>query len=153
MSHATSSKPSVTYRDLEDAFDWVSVAGDFDGAAYISRATGRMFYASDMQDATEELPDDIGDDALYLSVPHKHDLDLGRSLVFRFVAECLPEETRTVQDCFRRRGAYGRFKDLLERRGRLQQWYRYEHEATKRALLEWADDEGLHVTDVPPAEV
>jgi hypothetical protein len=86
------------------------------------------------------------DATLYCAVPHKNDLDLGRNLVFRFVSEYLPEQEHKVEDYFCRRGAYARFKDLLERTGHLEQWYQYEQKATKIALLAWAAEEGLKVT-------
>jgi len=35
---------------------------------------------------------------------------------------------------FRRRGAYGRFKELLEAKDLLDEWYRFEHE-TEQAVL------------------
>jgi hypothetical protein len=142
-----SSEPSVTFDDLESALLWVSSAGPFENSALISRTTGQVFYSSRSYDTEDELPEDIDDATLYWSVPHKNDLDLGRDLALRFAAEYLPDEERKVQDYFRRRGAYGRFKALLERAGRLEHWYQYEREATKSALLAWAAEEGLKVTD------
>ena len=141
------SAPSVAYDDLESALSWVSSAEPFENNAFISRATGEVFYASSTYEAEDELPEDIDDAALYWSVPHKNDLDLGRNLALQFAAEFLPDHERQVQDYFRRRGAYSRFKDLLERTRRLEQWYQYEREATKVALLAWAAEEGLQVTD------
>ena len=142
-----SSEPSVSFDDLESALQWVSSAGPFENTALISKATGQIFYSSSTYETEDELPEDIDDATLYLSVPHKNDLDLGRNLALRFAAEYLPDEERKVQDYFHRRGAYGRFKDLLERTGRLDHWHQYEREATKSALLAWAAEEGLKVAD------
>ena len=141
------SHPPVTFDDLENALLWVSSAGPHENSALISKATGEIFYASENFDAEDDLPDDVGDDTRYWSVPHKNDLDLGRDLALQFAAEFMPDELRTVEDDFHRRGAYGRFKNLLERTGRLEQWYRYEHDATKSALLAWAAEEGVAVVD------
>ena len=58
-------------------------------------------------------------------IPHKNDLDLGQALVFEFAASHLPDEYDRVRDIFRRRGAYGRFKDLLDSKGLLETWYRF----------------------------
>jgi hypothetical protein len=140
-----SSPPTVTFDDLESALQWVSAAGPLENAAYISKATGQIFYASEDGATEDELPDDVDDDTLYWSVPHKNDLDLGRRLVLRFVDEVLPEEYRTVQDYFHRRGAYARFKDLLEREGQLEKWHDHEQKATEAALREWAHQNGLGV--------
>jgi hypothetical protein len=138
---------SLTFDDLESAFMWVSSGAPFESCALISRATGEIFYTSEIDETGEELPEDIEDPTLYCSVPHKNDLDLGRDLVFQFVYEYCPEQEDRVWDCFRRRGAYSRFKDLLERADRLEQWYQYEEKATKTALLAWAAEEGLKVID------
>ncbi len=140
-------EPSVTFDDLESALLWVSSAGPFENCALISKATGEVFYSSITHETEDELPEDIDDASLYWSVPHKNDLDLGRNLALRFVAEYMPNEERRVQDFFHRPGAYSRFKDLLERTGHLEQWYQYEREATKNALLAWSAREGLKVSD------
>ncbi len=146
MSHP----PSVSFDDLQSAFDWVSSAGRFEDSALISRETGQVFFSSMMNDTEEDLPEDIEDDSLYLSVPHKNELDLGKSLVLRFVERSIPDDLAVVEGYFRRRGAYGRFKDLLERRSVLEDWYAYESSATKEALLDWAKAQNLVVTDTSP---
>jgi hypothetical protein len=46
---------------------------------------------------------------------------------------------------FQRRGAYARFKDLLDREGLLDQWYAYETAVTERALRAWCERVGLQV--------
>lgn len=137
----------VTLDDLESALGWVSAGGPFENAAYVSKATGRIFYASDDGDSMteDELPEDVEDSTRYLPVPHKNDLDLGRDLVLRFVDEHMPGSHDEVRGYFRRRGAYARFKDLLHRAGRLEQWFEYERRATQEALLAWAADNGLTV--------
>jgi hypothetical protein len=140
-----SDESSVTFGDLESAFEWVSADAPFTNSAFISRTSGKVFFSSCMHDTEEELPEDIEDAVLYCSVPHKNDLDLGRNLALRFVSEYLPEQERKVQDYFHHRGAYARFKDLLERIDRLDEWYRYEQKTTRDALLAWAAEEGLKV--------
>ena len=76
-------------------------------------------------------------------MPHKQDLDLGNRLVFHFVEEHLPDSYESVRDIFRRKGAYSRFRDLLEQHGRVDDWYRYEERATEAALREWWNTETL----------
>ena len=138
--------PSVSLDDLESALEWVSAAGPFENAAFISKTTGQIFYSSSTHETEDELPGDVDDASLYWSVPHKNDLDLGRALAYRYVEERLPEEYRAVQDIFHRRGAYARYKDLLQRSGHLESWYEYERSATESALLAWAEAWGLRVT-------
>jgi len=91
------------------------------------------------------LPDDIDDGREYVAVPHKNELDLGKNLAIGFAELELPELSNTVQAFFRQRGAYGRFKDLLQRKGCLETWYEYEMQAVKDALRKWCRENGIAV--------
>jgi hypothetical protein len=53
----------------------------------------------------DELPEDIEDGSVYVAVPHKNDLDLGKNLVLKFTDGKLPESYATVAAFFRQRGA------------------------------------------------
>lgn len=145
-------RANVYLSELLDAFEWVSAAGPFENTAYVSRQTGRIFWDTDTGDLEEELPEDVEDGTLYVCVPHKHDLDLGLRLVFRFVEANAPDAYDQVRGHFSRRGAYARFKDLLERRGLLEAWYSYEQQACEATLREWAESEGLDVVEGQRAE-
>jgi hypothetical protein len=142
----------VYLSELLDAFEWVSAAGRFENAAYVSRETGRIFWDPAAAGLDEELPEDVDDGALYAGVPHKHDLDLGQALVFRFIEANAPEAYEQVRGYFSRRGAYARFKDLLERRGLLEAWSSYEQQAYEAALREWAESEDLELVEGQRAE-
>ena len=137
--------PTIAYDDLEAALEWVSGSEAFGNAAYISKATGHVYYASSGVDVPEELPDDCDDPALYWSVPDTRALDLGSRLVHQFAEQHLPEHQHEVRDIFRRKGAYGRFKALLERLGALDAWHEFERSETASALLAWAQEEGMSV--------
>lgn len=141
---------TVAYADLEMALHWVSADGGFENRAFISKADGTIHCTSEDDDLDEEVPDDIDDETRYWCVPDKHDLDLGRQLVERYVRGALPEDYDEVRDYFRRRGAYARFKALLDRRGHLERWSAFESRATQDALLQWAAESGLRVSSVPP---
>jgi hypothetical protein len=41
------------------------------------------------------------------------------------------------------RGAFGRFKDVLHRRGLLEEWYRYRREQLTAAAKKWLEAEGI----------
>jgi hypothetical protein len=127
----------LDYADILDAFEWVSATADAENSAYLCRTTGVMYFASSAMELDDELPDDIDDSGLYVAVPHKVDLNLGKSLAIKFIAEHLPDDYAHVCGFFRQRGAYGRFKELLERRDRLDAWYGYEAQAVEQALREW----------------
>jgi hypothetical protein len=61
--------------------------------------------------------------------------------------QVLPRDFDDVSDMFDRRGAYGRFKQLLTRRRALQQWYDFEQQATERALREWCELNSIVLAD------
>lgn len=135
-------RPVVGYDALEQALHWTSTYGD-DQRALVSRASGEIFLGG-IYGAEGDLPADVGDPALYVAVPHRHDLDLGRPLVRRFCTEQLPPElSGRVEGLFRRAGAYARFKELLQRQGLLDAWLAYEAQATERALRGWCATVGL----------
>ena len=132
---------TVKYEDLSLAFDFVSFGVPMEHQAYVSLDTGRIYWISEADDATdeEELPADLETSDRYIEIPHKNDLDLGSQLALRFVEEHLPHRYDAVESFFRHRGAYGRFKDLLEADGYLEKWYAFENEATERALQHWCE--------------
>ena len=82
-----------------------------------------------------------------IEIPHKNDLDLGHNLVFEFTASNLPDEYDRVRDIFRHRGAYGRFKDLLDFKGLLDAWHSFENERETKALRRWCDENKIELSD------
>ena len=147
-----SHRSTVKFADLEMAFSFISDAYAYESAAFISRKTGKIYWESSELGPEFEVPDDVSDSDLYAPVPDKGDLDLGVRLVFQFVRRQLPTHHDRVSSIFRRRGAYGRFKDFLHDQGRLEEWYDYENSATEAALRAWAEEEGFTVLPVPTQE-
>ena len=138
---------AVKFDELSDAFAFVGSASPGENNAYICLDTGRIYWTSELSSLDEEVPDDLETSDRYLSVPHKTDLDLGRRLALRFAASELPEWHDEVVAFFRRAGAYARFKELLESKRALEQWYKYEAEATEKALREWCVENGIQVIE------
>ena len=137
----------VRFSELLDALYFVSVDSPYDQGAYINPATGTIFYVSPELDVESETPDDFETSDRYIAVPHKNDFKLGRDLVFSFVDEELPEHFETVAGFFRRKGAYRRFKDFLDRRDLLDKWYTFESRATENELRAWAKAQGIEFAD------
>jgi hypothetical protein len=133
----------VKLDELLDAYDWISSASvaSFDCNAFVHRMTGVVVWVGDGVD--DELPEDIDDGSTYLAVPDKSELGLGRSLALQFAEEYLPASFDRVRQFFGRPGAYGRFKDLLERAGLLEAWYAFEREAVATALRAWCVENDL----------
>jgi hypothetical protein len=143
---------TVDYDDLRLAFEFVSSSAPTENQVFVSLDTGQTFWISNGEPVDDaEIPDDVEESDRYVAVPHKHDLDLGRELVFRYAAQHLPHRLDEILDLFHARGAYRRFRALLEAENRLQQWQAFEEEATRRALQEWCDDNGLQLVNIPPA--
>ena len=136
----------ISFNEIEDAFFYVSMEQMYMHSAILNRETGDIFYTSEMGDS-DELPDDVDDQDKYINIPHKNELDLGKSLVLDFTSEHLPAELETVHSIFRRKGAYSRFKELLEAKGLLDTWYKYEELRQKEALREWCRENNINIKD------
>ena len=135
---------AISFDDIENAFFFVGMDQMFMHNAYLCKETGEIFYTSEMDDS-DELPEDIDDPEKYISIPHKNDLDLGKTLVIEFTSKYLPEELDKVYAIFRRRGAYSRYKDLLESKGALEDWYKFENEREGAALKEWCRENNIEI--------
>ena len=135
---------AISFDDFENAFFFVSMDQKYMHNAYICKETGQIFYTSEMGDS-DELPEDIDDPDKYITIPHKNDLELGKALVIEFTSEYLPEELDRVYSIFRSKGAYSRYKDLLESKGFLDKWYEFEDERQKVALKEWCRKNSIEI--------
>ncbi len=137
----------TTIDALQSALQWTSSGAPTENEAFLSRSTGELFFRSILDDFGEELPNDINDEASYVCVPHKNDLDLGRSLVMAFAQEHAARHLNEIASLFGQRGAYANFKKFLERTQQLDHWYEYESVAIKKALKAWASENGFTVVD------
>lgn len=135
-----------SFGDIENAFLFVGSAPYGENEAYLDTETGRIFYRSDMGGIDEIAENEVDPDEL-TAIPHKNDLNLGKALVFEFVASDLPDEYDRVRDIFSRRGAYGRFKDLLDSKGLLETWYRFEDDREKEAIRYWCEKNKIELSD------
>lgn len=133
----------IPFNEIEDAFYFVSSGSYGMNSALVDLKTGRIYYQSEEAGIDEvEGNAEIDWDSIK-EIPHKNDLDLGKELVFRFVADKLPDDYEEVRHIFAKRGAYARFKNFLQSKRSLEAWYDFENEQTKAALREWCKDNGL----------
>ena len=137
--------PSVKLSELLDALEYVSGSGQFENSAYLERTTGKVYFDSEDLEMEEQLPEDYEDGRKYIAIPHKIDLNLGSNLAIKFIEDFLPERFDQVANFFLKRGAYSRFKDLLERRDMLEHWHKYEAEAVEAAMRTWAKENRLQI--------
>jgi len=133
--------------ELESAVMFVSVNGGMENDAYLNRETGAIFYNSPDADQEEELPDDLEDDTKYVKIPNERDLGLGIPLRLDFIRKHAPDSYEEAFDISRRSKAYGRLRDLLERTGLIETWYKFQQEALHATLKQWCADNQLELSE------
>jgi len=127
----------VTLSEIREAFLFVSSAEYGMNRALLFKDNDEIYYHSEIDDL-DELDEDESKCNNFIEIPHKNDLDLSQRLVFEFAELHLADDLSRVEQIFHGRGAYGRFKDLLEGKGLLQSWYDFENQREEEALREWA---------------
>jgi len=135
---------TTEFKEIALAFDFVSFGQPNEHQAFLDTKTGKIYWESEFVDNDEELPDDF-DDAKYIEIPHKNDLGLGKPLALDFTYEHLPNEAERVEAIFRTKGAYSKFKAILERNGKTDKWYEYESSAQEKALRKWCEENEIEI--------
>lgn len=137
----------VSFKDLQEAFEFVCAAAGGEHQAFLCKQSGKITYHSEFADDLAPLPDDVDDPEKFLPIPDKRDLDLGKPVALDFARQFLPADYDEVRQFFSRRGAYARFKDLLARRGALDQWYEFEARADENVLRLWCEAHSIELGD------
>lgn len=140
---------NVDFEELLNALEFVSANTIGDEEAYICQISGSIYWISSEIDLEPNTPEDIETSDLYIAVPQKKELGLGQDLAMAFIDQELPNDYNTVASYFRKKGAYRRFKDLLEERGQLEAWYAFENHATNQALLGWCAENNIQLINPP----
>jgi len=73
----------IEFKEIEEAFDFVSFAQMCEHQAFLDRESGKIYWYSEFGDNEEELPENL-DNEKYIEIPHKKELGLGKGLVFDF---------------------------------------------------------------------
>ena len=134
----------IKFSDIVLAFEFVGSEPEMSNIAVLCKETGEIFYASDFT-GEDEIPEEVYDRDDCIGIPHKNELKLGRNLVFEFVEQYLPNDLERVWQIFRNKGAYRRYKDLLDDRGLLQMWYEYEDNRKTEKLRNWCEENEIAV--------
>jgi hypothetical protein len=140
----------VLMSDLLEGFEFTSSGEFFDAAAYVSLGTGVVYLMGEGTETDDDPPADLRTSDRYLAIPTRRDLDLGKSLALRFARRHMANDVDSIADCFRHSGAYARFKEIVDRRGRLEQWFEFEVKAVRLALAEWCSSNDLELVDDKP---
>jgi hypothetical protein len=138
---------AIRFQDILDAVEAVSSGHLSENSGWLCKESGRIYLQFEIDDESEELPDDIDDSEKYIQIPDKRELDLGKPLALAFASEFLPEEFDKVRQIFSRRGAYARFYDLLDYRRMRQQWFDYRDKAEIEAVRAWCAENSIEVVD------
>ena len=136
----------VKFDDIEMAYEFVNSGSYGEHCAVLQKDTGEIFYRSEISDLDEiaEAEDRIDWDNC-VEIPYKQDLELGKSLVFEFVEDKLPDKMGLVANFFQHRGAYSNFKALLTSEGVLQAWYDFENSRQQHALHRWCEENEIEI--------
>ena len=135
----------IKFQDIEEAYDFVSSGPYGDHSALLDKSTGHIYWSSESGDL-DEIPEDLWESDNTIEIPHKRDLGCGNQLVFDFISSHSPDDYPTVREIFCKRGAYSRYKDLLESKELLQKWYDFEQKAQQDTLHEWCKENGIELT-------
>jgi len=114
----------TTFEEIHHAFFYVSSDDYGMNRAFLCLDNGEIIYRSEWDDPKEEDEDEF---------------------VIEFAEVHLQDDLDLVQRIFSRRGAYRRFKELLDERGLLQTLYDYEDIREKEALGEWVQDNEIEL--------
>jgi hypothetical protein len=135
----------VSFAELQDAFLFTSFGAPGENEAYLAtRANSISIPHTATTKRNCPKMSTMRNTSRYL----KNDLGLGASQVFAFVREFLSDDYDEVRRIFRRRGAYGRYKAMLARRGALDRWYGFANKAEESALGAVCKN-GIELSDYP----
>ena len=133
----------IEYSKIEEAYEFVSAGQLFAHNALVDIQTGDVLFQSDSEELNE-FPEEI-DEERYIAIPTRAELLLGKPVVISFVETYMPNDIVEVHRIFGHKGAYSNFKNFLELKNMLEQWYEYEQNETERALREWCEGMGIFV--------
>ncbi len=108
--------------------------------------SGKIHLATEDEEI-DEIPETAYESDDWIEVPDFRDLGCGRDLVFDFVARQLPSEADRVYGIFRSSGAYGRYKDLLDSRALLDEWFGFENSRREEAIRAWCREIDMELTE------
>jgi hypothetical protein len=138
----------LSFDKIFDAFEETCFGDPFTVSVYINKENGDSFLVLDDDDGyNEENPDDLFENDIYFSLPDPSELTSGRDLAFKFASAEVREYSDKIYEIFQNRGAFSRFKSLLEDIGKIDDWYKFEQETQKAELREWCQLNEIDLDD------
>jgi hypothetical protein len=135
---------TAKFSDILDGYEFCAFGDLMNTQAFLSLERGTVHIVSGDMELDEEPPEDL-EAGPYLALPDQAELRLGKRLAIDFTEEHLPGDVSAVLGFFRKRGAYGSFKELLQRKGQLEAWFAYEKSAKESRLRQWCEDNGIEL--------
>jgi len=135
---------TAKFSEVLDGYEFHSSGALMEAQAFINLEKGTVHIVSGDLGLSEVAPEDLKT-GLYIELPTQAELRLGRSLAIEFAETHMPGDVSAVLDFFNRRGAYSKFKSLVERKGQLQAWFDFEAEAKESRLREWCASRGIEL--------
>ena len=138
---------------LRDVIDEIEMMSD-EATSYINRKTGELFTVTDEMFSLAEDPDEAADapewekellpkvrevtaSEDFIPLPSKSDVHEW-SIMERFARSVSDGDVRDeLETALHGRGAFGRFKDALHRRGIADAWYRYRDAALEEIAIKF----------------
>lgn len=136
-----------TFSDVETAFYFAGSESYGMHTAVLCRDTGKVLFRSDMGGIDEIDKEKDLDWDQCINVPHRNELGLGRDLVLEFMEIQLPHDLHEVERIFHSKGAYSRFKALLESHGALQKWYDFESTRQQQVIRDWCVENRIELKE------
>jgi hypothetical protein len=141
----------VLMSDLLEGFECVS-AGEFvDAVAYVSLDTGVVYLVGEGMEADDDTPADPLTSNRYRAIPARRHLDLGKTLALCPARRHMPNDVDAIAGYFRHPGACARLMELVDGRGRPEQWFEFEAKSVHVALAEWCSGNDLELVADSPA--
>lgn len=125
------------WTDLEAAF--FAVRDDPLTRAWVHRESGVIRTISDVLDIDKPTLRDSD----WIELPSLETLRMRTTMVEDFVHQYCPELALPVAIALSKVGGWRRFRDLLDLHGHLDHWTKFEHEAVRGAIREWATEHAL----------
>ena len=136
----------IKFDDIMEAFFFVNEGGLANHTAVLDNSTGKVYWQSEDSEINE-IPEGLLDSKDAIEIPQKNELCLGTELVFEFAGAKIPDDYEKIQDIFSSRGAYSKFKDFLESKGLVKDWYAFENESQEKAVRKWCKDSEVKLID------
>lgn len=95
----------------------------------------------------EGLEDEIdGNPERYLRLPTKFEIH-EYHIMEEFIWSLKGENASELEHAIKGRGAFRRFKDMIDRMGITQQWYDFQSEYYRKLSIKWCEEHNLEYTE------